>query len=191
MRGRLNSMRVKSLSHFGLFALSMAWILPAEAPHTRAFSMRYTATVSGIPSGTKQFDFWMPVPHDDPYQHIESQPIDSNYPVDIATDALGNRILHVRLSQPAEESMQLTLRFQATRREHRQDLLRVAAGPHDASSDETGRWLKPDRLVPLDDQIRTWAREVVDAAHATTDVEKARAIYNHVVSTVKYDKKIG
>src|SRR5437773_341931 len=42
--------------------------------------------------------------------------------------------------------------------------------------------------VPLDDQIRTWAREVVDAAQAKTDLEMARAIYNHVVATVKYDK---
>ena len=50
------------------------------------------------------------------------------------------------------------------------------------------RYLQPDRLVPLDDTIRKWAREVVDAAGAKTDLEMARAIYNHVVSTVKYDK---
>jgi transglutaminase-like putative cysteine protease len=50
------------------------------------------------------------------------------------------------------------------------------------------QWLKPDRLVPLDDQIRKWAREVVDNAHAHSDLEMAQAIYNHVVSTVKYDK---
>src|SRR5258708_31036979 len=42
-------------------------------------------------------------------------------------------------------------------------------------------WLRPDRLVPIDKRIRRWANEVVDAAHAKTDLEKARAIYNHVV----------
>ena len=47
---------------------------------------------------------------------------------------------------------------------------------------------RKDRLVPLDDTIRRWAREVVDAAGANTDLEMARAIYNHVVATVKYDK---
>ena len=49
-------------------------------------------------------------------------------------------------------------------------------------------YLKPDRLVPIDEQIRSWAQEVVDKANAHTDLEKARAIYDHVVSTVKYDK---
>jgi transglutaminase-like putative cysteine protease len=57
-----------------------------------------------------------------------------------------------------------------------------------APEDDLSRWLKPDRLVPIDGQIQTWAREVVEAAHAQTDLEMARAIYNHVVSTVKYDK---
>jgi transglutaminase-like putative cysteine protease len=50
------------------------------------------------------------------------------------------------------------------------------------------RWLQADRLVPLDDKIKTWALEVVEAAHAKTDLEKARAIYQHIVATVKYDK---
>ncbi len=48
--------------------------------------------------------------------------------------------------------------------------------------------LAPDRMVPLDENIRKWAGEVVAAAHAHTDLEMARAIYDHVVATVKYDK---
>lgn len=42
--------------------------------------------------------------------------------------------------------------------------------------------------MPLDDSIRIWALRVTAQAGATTDLDKARAIYNHVVSTVKYDK---
>ncbi|MBS1825532.1 MAG: transglutaminase domain-containing protein [Acidobacteria bacterium] len=45
-----------------------------------------------------------------------------------------------------------------------------------------------DRLVPVDGKIREWAGEVVRSAGARTDLEMARAIYNHVVATVKYDK---
>ena len=37
-------------------------------------------------------------------------------------------------------------------------------------------------------RIRAMASEVVEKANARTDVEIARAIYDHVVSTVKYDK---
>ena len=50
---------------------------------------------------------------------------------------------------------------------------------------DSARWLAPDRLVPLDDQIRRWAREVVSEARAETSLDQARAIYNHVVATVK------
>lgn len=50
------------------------------------------------------------------------------------------------------------------------------------------RWLQPDRLVPIDGKVRQWARDVVDSAGAKTDLDKARAIYNHVIATVKYDK---
>lgn len=42
--------------------------------------------------------------------------------------------------------------------------------------------------MPLDETIIKWAKEVVTQADAKTDLEMARATYNHVVSTVKYDK---
>jgi len=42
--------------------------------------------------------------------------------------------------------------------------------------------------VPLDHRIRTWANEVARNAGAQSDLQKARAIYEHVVDTVKYDK---
>ena len=48
------------------------------------------------------------------------------------------------------------------------------------------RWLQPDRLVPLDEQIRGIAAEVT--AQAETPLEKARAIYDYVVDTMVYDK---
>jgi transglutaminase-like putative cysteine protease len=81
------------------------------------------------------------------------------------------------------------LRFHAVRREHGQPRL-YERDPllHDQDATQLAQYLKPDRLVPIDDQIRKWAREVVTAAGARTDLEMARAIYLHVVSTMKYDK---
>jgi transglutaminase-like putative cysteine protease len=77
-----------------------------------------------------------------------------------------------------------------SRKEHVQSRLRQAsfAPVKEARDPDMARWLQPDRLVPLDAKVRQWAKEVVDAASAKTDLEKARAIYNHVISTVKYDK---
>lgn len=78
--------------------------------------------------------------------------------------------------------------FSATRQEHRQSGLYTGSRlPRDEDSRELARWLRPDRLVPIDGQIRIWAREVVEAVNAHTDLEMARAVYSHVVSTVKYN----
>lgn len=101
----------------------------------------------------------------------------------------GNKLLHLRLSNPEQTTFSLTMRFNAVRIEHIQERLREPNGAALEERDaQLSQWLKADRLVPIDGKIKQWAQEVVDAASAKTDLEKIRAIYNHVVSTVKYDK---
>jgi transglutaminase-like putative cysteine protease len=161
---------------------TMAATLFAQQPRERRFSFEYRAAVPATTAGTN-FHLWVPVPHDDEYQRITNLKIDSSAPYKVATDPLGNRIVSIESSAPPS----ITVKFDCVRKEH----LRPAAGGTGAASlsgAELARWLKPDRLVPLDDTIRNWAREVVTAAGAHTDLEMARAIYNHVVATVKYDK---
>jgi len=162
----------------------------ARAPRERRFEFEYRATVKDIPAGAKAVDVWLPVPHDDPFQKITELRVESPYPYRIRTARHGNRVLHLSLKNPPQTSFTVTMKFKAVRLEHVQERLQQAGhrgrgGKPDA---EASRWLGPDRLVPLDEQIRRWAKEVVDAAGASSDLEKARAIYNHVVATVKYDK---
>jgi transglutaminase-like putative cysteine protease len=131
-------------------------------------------------------------------------------PYTIETDRYGNRILHLIIragdvvlrdadgkdipqAKPEVAAMgplTVTLTAQITRREHLN--LRAtddhAPAETEATDPNLKRWLAPDRLVPLDAKIKAQAQEVVDKAHATTPLAKARAIYEHVVSTVTYDK---
>ena len=167
-----------------LFAACL--LVAGEPAHQRDFTFEYNATVKDIPAGTQKLELWIPVPHDDPYQRILDVHVDTPYPHQILTGDQGNKMLHITIEQPKESSVPVTLTFQAVRLERIQPIILVknAVTPEG----DLSRWLKPDRLVPIDGKIRTWAREVVDAAHAQTDLEMARAIYNHVVSTVKYDK---
>ncbi len=158
-------------------------------PASRTFSLDYKAGVSDVPTGTQQVQLWVPVPHDDPYQRISDLRIESSYPYTMATDAAGNLMLHVAVANPAAGAIELTMHLKAVRLEHRQQ--RLYEGPRlerDESLAELARYLGPDRLVPLDEKIRALAREVVVSANAKTDLEMARAIYDHVVTTVKYDK---
>jgi transglutaminase-like putative cysteine protease len=167
--------------------LLLAGILIAgETAHQRDFTFEYKATVKDIPAGTQKLALWIPVPHDDPYQRITDVRVDTPYPNQILTGDQGNTMLHLEIAQPKESSVPVTLTFHAVRLERIQPVVLTKANV--MNEGDLSRWLKPDRLVPIDGQIHTWAQEVVDAAHAQTDLEMARAIYNHVVSTVKYDK---
>lgn len=160
------------------------------APRERQFGFEYKATVKDIPTGAKRVDLWIPAPHDSPFQRITDMQIESPYPYQIHTSQYGNKILHLSLNNPQQPSFTVTMRFNTVRREHVQDRLQQARySPIKEKRDhDMARWLEPDRLVPIDGKIKQWAQEVVDKAGAKTDLEKARAIYNHVVSTVKYDK---
>jgi transglutaminase-like putative cysteine protease len=174
------------------FALASVSILQTQAatPHERSFQFEYKATVKDIPSDAKQVDLWIPVPHDSPFQRITDLQIESPYPYHANTAQYGNRVLHISLNKPQQSSFTVTMRFNIVRIEHIQERLReenssAAKGDRDP---DMARWLQPDRLVPIDGKVKQWAQDVVNAAGAKTDLEKVRAIYNHVVSTVKYDK---
>jgi transglutaminase-like putative cysteine protease len=168
------------------------------APRERQFEFEYRATIKEIPVGARRLEVWIPVPHDTPFQRIEGLSIDSPHSYRMHTAQYGNRILNISLNAPLPADVSVTMRFNAVRREHVQGRLRQAAATAAATpaaavvaperDPNMARWLEPDRLVPIDGKVRQWAREVVDAAGAKTDLERARAIYNHVVSTVKYDK---
>jgi transglutaminase-like putative cysteine protease len=169
-----------------LVPLFAVCFLTAGEPAQRDFTFEHKATVKDIPAGTQKLELWIPVPHDDPFQRILDVQVDTPYPHQILTGDQGNTMLHLAIAQPKESSVPVTLTFHAVRLERIQPI--VLAKATVTNEGDLSRWLKPDRLVPIDGQIQKWAREVAEAAHAQTDLEMARAIYNHVVSTVKYDK---
>jgi len=168
-----------------LFATSL--VIAAEAGHERGFNFEYKAVVKDIPAGTQKLELWIPVPHDDPYQRITGLRVETPYSHGISAGDQGNTILHLSIDNPKESSVPVTVTFHAVRKERIQPIVPVSSR-NIAQPQALSRWLQPDRLVPLDDTIHGWAKQVVEAANAHTDLEMARAIYNHVVATVKYDK---
>ena len=139
----------------------LAHAVAADA-RERRFEFEYTAMVRDVPAGAKKLELWIPIPHDTPFQKITGVQIQSPYPYKIQTAQFGNRVLHINVANPPQANFAVVMRFDVVRREHVQERLRQA------------------NFSP--------AKEVVDAANAKTDLEKARAIYNHIVATVKYDK---
>jgi len=174
-----------------LFLIAISHYAGALTPRERSFAFEYETVVKDIPAGARQLDLWLPVPHNDPYQVITDLRIESSQPYQIHSAQYGNKMLNVKVKDPQPSGFTVVLRFNTTRREHINPLL-GQNHPIDARKEQDdpdmARWLQPDRMVPLDEKIRGWALEVVEAAHARTDLEKARAVYDHIVATVKYDK---
>jgi len=159
----------------------------SDSARERSFELEYESALTGIPK-TDHLRLWMPVAHADEFQRVELLHVEVPEPYFIETGANGNRILHIGKATADADRLAVKLRYRVTRRERVVRTTPVALETTSLTAEEHARYLRPDRLVPLDDTIRKWAREVVDGAGAGTDLEKARAIYNHVVATVKYDK---
>ncbi len=123
----------------------------------------------------------MPAPLSDTWQRIENLQFDSLVRHRLAVGGYGNLCAHAQLEPGAAMEMS----FIATRTER---ILRAKPLTTPVPDRGPDCCLSPDRLVPVDGKIRDWAREVVGNDDAATDIQKARAIYNHVVATVKYDK---
>ncbi|MBM3738096.1 MAG: transglutaminase domain-containing protein [Acidobacteria bacterium] len=144
-------------------------------PRTRTAAVRCEVDVPGSP-----VSLWLPVPKSDACQTIDELRISGldrheihDGPVD------SNRYLFAKV--PGSRTVGMEFRLARTER------LPGTSSPVAGQPSPTC-CTGPDRLVPLDARIRGWAQDVVQQARARTDLEKARAIYEHVVSTVKYDK---
>jgi transglutaminase-like putative cysteine protease len=189
--GRRIPSSFRTLTAVALFLTAVSHYADALTSRERNFAFEYVTVVKDVPAGAKQLELWLPVPHNDPYQVISDLSIESSQPYQTHSAQYGNKMLSIKVKDPQPAGFTVAMRFNATRREHINPLL-GQNHPLDAQKErpdqDMARWLQPDRLAPLDEKIKGWALEVVEAAHAKTDLEKARAIYDHIVATVKYDK---
>jgi transglutaminase-like putative cysteine protease len=149
-----------------------------QAPSSRSFSLTYAAQVTQVPAGTKRLDLWLPVPQSDPRQTISAVRVESPFAYEFTREAeYGNRILHAWSDKPAPGVVRFTCdctRFEAL---PLRELDEPAPSP---------RFLQPDRLGIIDTRIRALAAQLTAGKAGAQD--KAKAIYDYVVSTMAYDK---
>lgn len=151
---------------------------------TRKFDVTYVAHVTEVPAGTKKLRVWLPVPQDNAVQTIKDVKFDKGSPA-IATEAkYGNKVAYIEIDDP-QPTFDITMTFSAERKEVLTDLSKL--GEDVAETDASAAtFLKDDKLTIVDDRIRKMAGEIT--AGKKTTVEKARAIYDHVLKHMTYDK---
>jgi len=157
---------------------------PAKA---REVDFIYRTELTGIDPKAHRVEAWIPLPREDRYQRVSELKIDSAGHVEIVDQPTGgNRVAHLLAEAPASGSIPVTIRFKVRRVEESSDVQMAQEGTSEPTGPKFATYLGPDRLVPIDGQIK-----LVSAKAGDTDgspYEQARAIYDYVIANMSYDK---
>jgi hypothetical protein len=151
--------------------------------NSRTFEINYVGLVSPVPAGTQTLRVWMPVPQTSTAQSIHN--LTFTRPPQLNTEPeFGNRIAFWEIKNPGAE-LELGMTFVCERGEVVMDLERLADDGTEAP-DQFAAFLRAERLVLVNDEIRELSRNIT--GDKTSTLEQARAIYDHVTKHMTYDK---
>jgi transglutaminase-like putative cysteine protease len=146
----------------------------------------------GIIKGSDQFEFvyrvrlpeikgearvWIPLAKTDAFQTVTAEELSIPIKWEKVQDRDYGNDICVLHPQPTDGGKTIELRYRVVRREK-------AAYP--ASGEDVARYLRPEKLVPVNETFKTLALDAV--AGKKDDLERAKALYDHVVARMRYDK---
>lgn len=146
------------------------------------FRLEYRVDLSSLPRGAKRTKLWLPLPSNRQHQSVEAQRIDCPWPYVVRTDPdYGNRYLFVDVEGPLAGSPAVVVSSLIRRHEV------TPSSALDQDMSGLKRFLRSDKLVPLSKPLR---REAAQALAAAEPGDPARALYDHVVRSMRYDKTV-
>ncbi len=160
----------------------MAW-----AQDTRHFTFHYAFTVKDFPSGEK-VRIWIPQSHSDAFQTVKVISATGDLPLKKTREPRrGNEMYYAETSKAKQQELHFEVVYDVVRHER---LTFGIYAPHleavKLSDREKKEYLAPDELVPTTGLPAELAVKVTEGK--TTPLEKARAIYDYVFTTMRYDK---
>ena len=169
-----------------LSSLCFVLVLSLAAQDSRHFTFHYAFTVKNLSAGEK-VKVWIPAAQSDPYQEVKIVSAKGDLPLKKTRESkYGNQIYYAE-TDSAKPELHFDIEYDVTRHE------RVALGPNaphlvsvSLSSTERQQDLRPDVLVPVTGLPADLAVKVTQGK--TQPLDKARAIYDYVFTTMRYDK---
>jgi transglutaminase-like putative cysteine protease len=160
--------------------------LPAIAQESRHFTFHYAFTVKNLPAGRK-VRVWIPAAQTDAFQEVQVVSATGDLPLKATRESKhGNQMYFAETPSAAKSELHFEMIYDVVRRE------RVALGgqgravPAALTSREHREDLQADVLVPTTGVPADLAAKVT--AGKSDPLDKARAIYDYVFSTMRYDK---
>jgi len=169
-----------------LLSLFFCFSLVSLAQDSRHFTFHYAFTVKNLPAG-KKVRIWMPAAQSDASQEVKIVSAKGDLPLKKSRESkFGDEIFYAETSSITAPELHFDVEYDVVRHE------RVALGeaPHvisaSLSSKEKVEDLQPDALVPITGLPADLAVKVTEGK--TLPLDKARAIYDYVFTTLRYDK---
>jgi transglutaminase-like putative cysteine protease len=161
---------------------------PALAQQSsRHFTFHYGFTVRGVQPGQK-LELWFPQAHSDEFQQVRIVSVTGDLPLKTTREPrFGDLIFHAVAPKAAKNEYKFDVTYDVVRQE-RVALPRPGGQSRllKASTRENSAFLAPDKLVPVTGRLADIAAQQVQGK--TTTLERARALYDYVYSTMRYDK---
>jgi transglutaminase-like putative cysteine protease len=130
-----------------------------------------------LPQITGAARMWLPLASTDSFQTVEVKSVNApGKQSPLMEVEHGNKVLLLELG-PEDSGKNVEISYQVRR-------LEKAA--YSAKTPDRKKYLKPDRLVPVNEDLRRIAKEVVEGKKG--DLVRARALYDHVIDRMRYAK---
>ncbi len=161
-----------------------------ESLHSREFDFTYSVRLANLPKNSRLLRIWIPLATSDQHQAVKLLKATGTVPLRITHEPeYGDRMAYAKIPDPHFPEINFTLTYHVRRDEYSvgsfRQLLEDNGGPVQISP-SLARFLQPDRLVPIDGEIKRIADQVT--AGSQGKIAKAHAIYDYVFHHMRYDK---
>jgi transglutaminase-like putative cysteine protease len=153
---------------------------------SRHLAFHYAFTIKHLPEG-KALRVWIPAAQSDVFQEVKLISAKGDLPLKRTRESkYGNEIWFAETTKITHPELHFDIEYDVVR--HERVALRPGAKVAPATLDETERKedLAPDTLVPVSGLPADLAAKVSQGK--TDPLDKARAIYDYVFTTMRYDK---
>ena len=181
--GRVNPLPMRTTKVLG-GSVVVAALAFGGGVQPREVELTYLTRLPTIPVDAREIRVWIPLAKTGVEQEILRRQIDAPVPYAVHQDPeFGNDILSLTLQPPVPQPLEIAIRYQAR-------LLGANApsAPSPLTPAETTRYLQPEGLIIIDDEVRRRAQEATVGRPSRW--EQARGIYDHVIRSMRYDKTI-
>ncbi len=176
---------LRRLALYSFFLISFGSLASAQA--SRHFTFHYGFTVKEVPAG-ERLRIWFPAAHSDEYQEIRVISATGDLPLKKTHESrFGNEIYYAEASKAKPGDLHFEVVYDVVRHEHLTlGLNHPRLENVSLSEKQRSQYLGPDKLVPITGRPAELAAQVT--AGKTSQLDKARAIYDYVFDNMRYDK---